>query len=349
MPRQVVLVIERPRQRELRIKIRHSHPDERRRPVQIGFRGSDVRPPPQQVRGKPHRHFRRRRRDGAGFGQIRQQIGGGTIEQDAQRENVLLDGGFQRRNARGRHRHLRVGIGLVQRADEPGRPFLARHLRRARFGEEIGLRDADLFLGAAHLKVVQRHFRDQRHLCVVYIFAGGLDGGVIRLKLPPVGAKEIQIPRRCRARVQRGALVRAVHRAGVDDRSGRCRRGPESARIPAAGGARFAQERLGHLHVQVGAERGADQLGKPGVLKPGPPLRHIDRVGREAGARRGDIVRAGPGWRRRGFGRMIIRASHAAADECQRGEGNGQGRLRQWKTLVHCNQIVGSLRGLFVA
>ena len=126
---------------------------------------------------------------------------GGRSSKMLKRKNVLLDGGFQLGNARGGRSHLRVGIGLVQRADEPGRPFLARHFRRVLFGLQIGLRDGDLFLRAAHLNVVQRHFRRQRHLRVINIFAGGLDGGVVGLKLPPGGAKKIQIP--CRAQRRR--------------------------------------------------------------------------------------------------------------------------------------------------
>ena len=130
-------------------------------------------PPPQQVRRQPHRHFRRRQRDRAGFGQILQQIGRRTGQQNAQRKNVLLDGGFQQRNGRGGRGHLRVGIGLVQRADEAGRPFLARHLRRMHFGLQDWSRAmAICSWRAAHLDVVQRHFRRQRHLRAVVYFPG---------------------------------------------------------------------------------------------------------------------------------------------------------------------------------
>ena len=238
-------------------------------------------PPSQQVRGQPHRHFRRGERDGPGFGQIFQQIGWRTVQQNAQRKNILLDGGFQRGNGCGRRRHLRVGIGLVQRADEPGHPFLARHVRRMHFGLQIGLRNGDLFLRAAHLDVVQRHFRRQRHLRAVYIFAGGLDGGVVGLKLPPRGAKKIQIPHRRRACAEarcgtpRSPLT--VPARVARSRSGQGR--PQSARILPAGGARLAQQRLGQLHVQIGSERRIDQLGQLGVLEPGPPLRQVNRVG----------------------------------------------------------------------
>ena len=261
------------------------------------------------------------------------------VQQNAQRKNILPDGGFQRGNGRGRRRHLRVGIGLVQRADEPGRPFLARHVRRMHFGLQIGLGNGDLFLRAAHLNVIQRHFRHQRHLRAVYIFAGGLDGGVVGLKLPPRDAKKIQIPHRrrpCAEGVAGTAAVYLVDRASAGERS-RSRQGrPQSARILAAGGARLAQQRRGQLHVQIGSERRIDQPGQLGVLEIGPPKGQVNRVVRQARARgRAAVGHPGPGWRRLGFRGLVIRANHAAADHVQREQGNGQGRPRHWKSLVH--------------
>ena len=146
-------------------------------------------------------------------------------------------------------------------------------------------RNGDLFLRAAHLNVVQRHFRHQRHLRAVYIFAGGLDGGVVGLKLPPRDAKKIQIPRRPRPGaegVAGTAAVRLVDRAAAGGRSRSRQRRPQSARILPAGGARLAQQRFGQLHVQIGSERRIDQLGQLRVLKSGPPMGQVNRVVRQA-------------------------------------------------------------------
>ena len=160
-----------------------------------------------------------RARDGAGRGQLLLQRRRLQAEQHAQAVDGLLRGGLQQRDLGRRGGHLRLGVGHVQPAHEPGVEPLLRELGRVLLRLQVAAGDGSALLEGAQVDVVHGHLGGQRDQHVLarldrrlHVRIGGLDAAA-------GAAEDVQLPRRVEAGLPhvadgpldaaRGAAVRA--------------------------------------------------------------------------------------------------------------------------------------------
>ena len=305
--------------REFGEQLGRGDPDPRRGGVNVRFGAADIRPLAQQLRGQAVRDRGRSGRDVARRRELRHQGGGLLAQQETKRVDGLARGGFQLGDCGGGGRHLGVGIGHIQAADETAFEAQAGQTRAVPLGGEVLAGDLDALLGGAQLDVVARHFGRQRHQDVAARLHGGLQVGIGGLDAAADAAEDVQLPAGVKAGVvavgddaARHALLPVRIPAGVPAAlvgAARVQRRPERARGDPPRGARLTDAGLGLQQVQVGADGPfleGDQRRVPEHL---PPARQVDGgIPGRRGGRRFDPLGGN-----RHLRRLVIRANDASA------------------------------------